>query len=67
MMDILGYLPPHEVVSFDIFRPREFTENDVIIALNDLLFVDVILPQQTQGIGHGSLTLNLMTVKGQWI
>lgn len=45
--------PVSQIIGLDIFRPRELSEDDLVLALDDLLLVDVVLAQQTQRVGHG--------------
>lgn len=49
---MVNYLPPHKIVSFNIFRPRELAKYDLIIAFDDFFFVYIILSQQTERVRH---------------
>lgn len=37
------YLPIHKVISFDILRPRKFTEYNLTVTLNNFFFIYIIL------------------------
>lgn len=45
-------LPPHKVVGVDMLGPGELPEDDVVVAFDDLPLVDVVLPQQREGVRH---------------
>lgn len=44
---LVSYLPIFEIISLHTLGPGEFTKNNLIITLDYLLFVYVVLPQET--------------------
>lgn len=46
------YLPISQIVSFNIFRPGEFTKNNLIFTFNYFFFINIILSEQAQRVRH---------------
>lgn len=44
--------PVGQIIGLDVLRPGELAEYDLILALDYLLLIDIVLPQQTQRIRH---------------
>ena len=48
----LGNLPPNQIVRVNRFRERKFTKYNIIFSLDNLLLVNIVLPQKTKWICH---------------
>lgn len=51
-LDSDEHSPVGQIIGLDVLRPGELAEYDLILSLDYLLFIDIVLPQQTQRIRH---------------